>query len=47
MSLRGQDESTNSSNPGVFRGLLNFIRDYDPILKQLLRPFKIIFWIQF
>ena len=31
LPLRGYNESTDLSNPGVFDGLLDFISDSDPI----------------
>jgi hypothetical protein len=36
LALRGHDESTSSSNPGVFRGLINFSADLDVALKEHL-----------
>jgi hypothetical protein len=32
LALRGHDESTSSSNPGVFRGLINFSAELDVAL---------------
>lgn len=36
LELRGHDESTSSSNPGVFRGLINFSAELDVDLKEHL-----------
>ncbi|CAH1106263.1 unnamed protein product [Psylliodes chrysocephalus] len=37
LALRGHDESTSSSNPGVFRGLIDFSSELDGALKQHLK----------
>ena len=34
LSLKGHDQSSASSNAGVFYGLLDFLNDYDPVLKN-------------
>ena len=34
--LSGHDESSASSNAGVFCGLLDFLSDYDPVLENHL-----------
>ena len=36
LSLRGHDESSASTSAEVFRGLLDFLSDYDPVLKDHL-----------
>lgn len=36
LALRGHDESASSSNPGVFRGLIDFSAELDGALKQHL-----------
>ena len=36
LSLRGHDESSASSSAGVFHGLLDFLSDNDPVLKNHL-----------
>lgn len=36
LALRGHDESTSSSNPGVFRGLIDFSAAFDSALKEHL-----------
>ncbi|KAK4882666.1 hypothetical protein RN001_005985 [Aquatica leii] len=36
LALRGHDESESSSNPGVFRGLINFSAELDSALKSHL-----------
>ncbi|KAL4098227.1 hypothetical protein QTP88_022871 [Uroleucon formosanum] len=33
LALRGHDEKSNSENPGVFRGLINFSSELDSVLK--------------
>ncbi|VVC34062.1 Ribonuclease H-like domain,Domain of unknown function DUF4371 [Cinara cedri] len=33
LALRGRDEKSNSENPGVFRGLINFSSELDSVLK--------------
>ena len=33
LPLRGHDEMCSSLNPGVFRGLLDFLSEYDPTLR--------------
>ena len=37
LSLRGYDESSASSNAGVFCRLLDFLSDYDPVFKSHLK----------
>ena len=37
LPLRGHDESSTSSNAGVFRGLLDFLSDYDFVSKNHLK----------
>ena len=34
LALRGHDESANSENPGIFRGLINLMSELDVLLKQ-------------
>ena len=36
LALRGRDESDMSSNPGIFRGLIDFSAELDVALKTLL-----------
>lgn len=36
LSLRGHDESTESENPGVFRGLLDFVACLDNVVREHL-----------
>ena len=36
LALRGHDESENSDNPGVFKGLVNFVSSIDAALKEHL-----------
>lgn len=36
LALRGQDESENSNNPGVFLGLVDFISELDLVMKEHL-----------
>ena len=33
LPLRGHDESTGSANPGVFRGLVDLVCEFDSALK--------------
>lgn len=34
IALRGHDESNNSNNPGIFRGLIDFVSELDSIFKE-------------
>ena len=36
MALRGHDESENSDNPGIFRGLVDVVASLDSALKEHL-----------
>ena len=36
LALRGHDESPDSNNPGIFRGLINFVAELDLILAEHL-----------
>lgn len=36
LALRGHDETESSDNPGVFRGLVNFVSELDLVLKEHL-----------
>lgn len=36
LALRGHDETESSVNPGIFRGLINFVSELDPIFKEYL-----------
>ncbi|KAM3842976.1 zinc finger MYM-type protein 1-like [Diretmus argenteus] len=36
LALRGHDESESSDNPGIFRGLVNFVASLDGVLKEHL-----------
>lgn len=40
LALRGHDESEFSENPGVFRGLINFVAELDSIFKDHLEHSK-------
>lgn len=37
LALRGHDETENSSNPGVFNGLINYTATIDSVLKDHLQ----------
>ena len=36
LALRGHDESEESSNPGVFKGLVNFVTEIDNVMANHL-----------
>ena len=38
LPLRGHDETSQSKNPGVFLGLVNFACNLDPILQEHMNP---------
>ena len=41
LALRGHDESEGSSNPGVFRGLVNFVAEIDNAMADHLKTSKV------
>jgi hypothetical protein len=37
LALRGHDETESSENPGIFRGLVNFVAEMDVSMKEHLK----------
>lgn len=42
LALRGHDKTSESSNAGVFRGLINFVSELDTVIKEHLASSTVV-----